>query len=639
MKLRAHHGLFLGFVVVVGILVAAMVVIVGTGLRRQLVESHQDDLARNLELARLLLEGNAGGPADLRDMAGRMRARVDYRVTVVAPDGTVLADSDSDYRVMENHGDRPEVRGAFAGAVTFAERRSATVGAALLYGAAALTFDGEPVVLRLAASLEDIDATVAQTQGAIAGAGVVAIVLALGLSYVLARALAHPLERVAARARLIAAGGAGMRPLASSRMTELAELVEAFNRLTSDLDARIRELAGERDEVRDVLNAINEGVVALNADARLVRVNEAAMRILEVEPIPPLAHVSRFVRSAELRVLMEAAPSAAVGAREVHLGDKRYLVSGRPLGAGGAVITFVDVSEVRRLEEVRSDFVANASHELKTPLTAVRGFSETLLEDDPPEELRQSFLDLIWRNTVRLQQLVEDLLDLSRLESGGWVPQSEPVRVEEIAVKAWVRAGPRVSESSVRLHMDGTGIAMADARGLSQIFQNLFDNALRHTPGGGSIHVRIEAGDDEGVDLGGSAEESGEALGESERDAGVPGGADDLMLVSVTDTGTGIPPAHLPRIFERFYRVDPARSRAEGGTGLGLAIVRHLVIAMGGEVWAESVIDEGTSIRFTLPRGSAASLSLVELDEDDEDDDDDDELDYGEGLASSLIRE
>ena len=395
-------------------------------------------------------------------------------------------------------------------------------------------------------------------------------------------------------------------------MTELAELVEAFNRLTSDLDERIRELAGERDEVRDVLNAINEGVVALNADAGLVRINEAAMRILEVEPVPALTHVSRFVRSAELRVLMARAASRAVGAREVQLGEKRYLVSGRPLGAGGAVITFVDVSEIRRLEEVRSDFVANASHELKTPLTAVRGFSETLIEDNPPEDLRQSFLDLIWRNTVRLQQLVEDLLDLSRLESGGWVPQSEPVRVEEVAVKAWLQAGPRVSESSVRLDIDGTGIAVADARGLSQIFQNLFDNALRHTPDGGSIRVLVESGEAE------------------------PAEDEDLILVSVRDTGSGIPPAHLPRIFERFYRVDPARSRAEGGTGLGLAIVRHLVIAMGGEVWAESVIEEGTTIRFTLPRGSATSLSLMELDEED-DDDEDDELDYGDFVAASSL--
>ncbi len=615
MRLRAHHGLFLGFVAVVGILVVALVVMIGTGLRRQLVELHQRDLARDLALAQLLLEGSDGSFSNLHEFADRMRESAGYRVTLIAPDGTVLADSDSDYRTMENHGDRPEVQGALSGTTTFAERRSTTVGVALLYGARVLVFDGEPIVLRLAASLAIIDATVGQTRGGVAGAGIVAIVLALGLSYVLARALAHPLENVAKRARLMAAGAVGMQPLPSSRMTELADLADAFNRLTADLDGRIRELAGARDEVRDVLNAINEGVVALTVDARLVRVNDAALEILDVESVPPLTHVSRFVRSAELRVLMEAAPSYAVGAREVRLGEKRFLVSGRPLGAGGAVVTFVDVSEVRRLEEVRSDFVANASHELKTPLTAVRGFSETLLEDDPPEELRQSFLDLIWRNTVRLQRLVEDLLDLSRLESGGWVAQPEHVRVEELALKAWAQLGPRVSESGVRLYIDGGGTALADARGLFQIFQNLFDNALRHTPEGGSIHVEVESGGD-----------------------------DERINVSVGDTGSGIPLVHLPRIFERFYRVDPARSRKEGGTGLGLAIVRHLVMAMGGEVWAESVFEEGTTIRFTLQRGSSSLAAQMEMEDDEDEEDTEDEEenegdDQGIAPAASSIQE
>ena len=195
------------------------------------------------------------------------------------------------------------------------------------------------------------------------------------------------------------------------------------------------------------------------------------------------------------------------------------------------------------------------------------------------------------------------------------MPQSEPVRVEEVAVKAWVQTGPRVSESSVRLHVDGSGIAIADARGLSQIFQNLFDNALRHTPDGGTIRVQVEPGESHGME------------------------DEDHILVSVRDTGSGMAPVHLPRIFERFYRVDPARSRAEGGTGLGLAIVRHLVIAMGGEVWAESVIEEGTTIRFTLPRGTAAAVSLMEMDEED-DDEDDDELDYGDFVpGASLMRE
>ena len=254
------------------------------------------------------------------------------------------------------------------------------------------------------------------------------------------------------------------------------------------------------------------------------------------------------------------------------MGDRRVLVSGRPLEAGGAVVTFLDVSEIRRLEEVRSDFVANASHELKTPLTTVRGFSETLLEDDPPEELRRNFLDLIWRNTVRLQQLVDDLLDLSRLESKSWVARPEPVRLDELAARTWSELGPRAEDSGVELSIQGEDWALGDKRGLSQIFHNLFDNALRHTPEGGSIRVGIERRGEEGV-----------------------------VETSVRDTGSGIPLVHLPRIFERFYRADPARSRAEGGTGLGLAIVRHLVQAMGVEVSAESIIEEGTTIRFSLP--------------------------------------
>lgn len=216
--------------------------------------------------------------------------------------------------------------------------------------------------------------------------------------------------------------------------------------------------------------------------------------------------------------------------------------------------------------------MANASHELKTPLTTVRGFSETLLEDDPSAELRRNSLDLIWRNTVRLQQLVVDLLDLSCLESRSWVARPEPVRLDELAARTWSELGPRADDSGVALSIQGEEWALGDERGLSQIFHNLFDNALRHTPGGGSIRVEIERRGEEG-----------------------------LVETSVRDTGSGIPLVHLPRIFERFYRADPARSRAEGGTGLGLAIVRHLVQAMGGEVSAESIIEEGTTVRFSLP--------------------------------------
>jgi signal transduction histidine kinase len=257
-------------------------------------------------------------------------------------------------------------------------------------------------------------------------------------------------------------------------------------------------------------------------------------------------------------------------AREVELGDRHLILSARAVDGGGAVVTFLDVTEIRRLEMVRRDFVANASHELKTPLTAMRGFAETLLEDDPPEDLRRDFLGSIRANTLRLQHLVDDLLDLSRLESGGWVAMEELVDLKPVVEEVWGSFRSKASERGLSFSVEGEALLLADDQGVTQVVRNLIDNAIQYTPRDGSIAVEIT-------------------------------GKEGMARLEVRDTGIGIPTSSLPRIFERFFRVDPARSRAEGGTGLGLAIVRHLVESMGGEVWAESELGQGTSIFVTLP--------------------------------------
>jgi signal transduction histidine kinase len=277
-----------------------------------------------------------------------------------------------------------------------------------------------------------------------------------------------------------------------------------------------------------------------------------------------------------LRTLLETAVVRPYAAREITLGDRNLIVSARRVEGGGAVVTFLDVTEIRRLEMVRRDFVANASHELKTPLTAMRGFAETLLEDDPPENLRRDFLGSIRSNTLRLQNLVDDLLDLSRLESGGWVAREEVVEIRGVVEDLWSGLRAKLSDRKLDFSVEGNALVLADEQGLSQVVRNLVDNAIQYTPDGGSIQVKIW---EEGP----------------------------LARMEVRDTGIGIPTSVLPRIFERFFRVDPARSRAEGGTGLGLAIVRHLVDAMGGEVWAESELGQGTSIFVTLLRASEAA--------------------------------
>jgi signal transduction histidine kinase len=385
----------------------------------------------------------------------------------------------------------------------------------------------------------------------------IAAALALLGAHLLGRAFTRPMAALTERAGALAAGDFSRRAPRNIPIAELDELANAFDRVAEHLSVRLAELGRERDEMQALIDTMAEGVVALTANARVVRMNRAARDFLEMPNPTPLVPVGTLVRQPELRALLEESVVCPVQARELRIGDRQFVVSSRLLERGGSVTTLLDISEIRRLEQVRRDFVANVSHELKTPLTSIRGFAETLLEDDPPDPLRRQFLGLVRKNTLRLQRLVDDLLDLSRLESGSWTADAKPVDVALTAREAWQPFDGAASEKGVTFELDGGAVASGDDQGLSQIFQNLFDNALRYTSSGGRIRVTVR-------ELNGSAR------------------------VEVSDTGSGIPARSLPRIFERFYRVDPARSREAGGTGLGLAIVRHLVQSMGGEATAES---------------------------------------------------
>jgi signal transduction histidine kinase len=398
----------------------------------------------------------------------------------------------------------------------------------------------------------------------------IAAALALLGAYLLSRAFTQPIVALTERAGALAAGDFSRRAPRNIGVAELDELANAFDRLAEQLNARLAELGREKDEMQALIDTMAEGVVALSANARVLRMNRAARDFLDVPTAPQMAPVGTLVRQPELRALLEESVVRPVQARELRIGERQFLVSSRVLERGGSVTTLLDISEIRRLEQVRRDFVANVSHELKTPLTSIRGFAETLIEDDPPEPLRRQFLDLVRKNTLRLQRLVDDLLDLSRLESGGWRAEARPVDVALTAREAWQPFDASAGEKGVLFELDGDALVSGDDQGLSQIFQNLFDNALRYTPGGGRIRVTVRE-------------------------------YDGHARIDVSDTGSGIPARSLPRIFERFYRVDPARSREAGGTGLGLAIVRHLVHSMGGEATAESELGRGTTIRFTLP--------------------------------------
>lgn len=572
MRLRVHHPLFIGFAGVIGLLVAIIVPLIGTGLRSELNELYQRELERQLGLAKALVE--SAQSTDAHALAELITAQVDNRVTFISMDGTVLGDSyveASRLGSIENHIDRPEIQGVLAGeAVSFSSRTSATVRQPLLYGARLATLAGEPVILRIATPRTDIEAAVDDVQRTVALIGVATLLLALVVAYVLSKAFTRPLVALADRAGRLARGDFTTKvPL--GRVAELQDLAGAFNRLTEELQARLSELSRERDEMQTLIDCMAEGVVALTDDARILRMNRAARSLLEMEEVPSFAPVSSVVRNEALRNALERSVSVEDQSGELEIDGQHVIWASRALDSGGAVTTLLDITEVRRLEQVRRDFVANASHELKTPLTAIRGFAETLTEADPPEHLRRQFLESIRVNTLRLQRLVDDLLDLSRLEAGGWAAARDEVVISDTVDEAWEMV-ERPEGSKRRFSVVGEAVVIGDRAGLVQIFRNLFENAVRHTRPDGTIRVEIQSDE-----------------------------SSMLARTAVVDDGEGIPLKSLPRIFERFYRADSSRARDVGGTGLGLAIVKHLVSSMDGEVEAKSALGRGTTIRFSLP--------------------------------------
>ena len=403
-------------------------------------------------------------------------------------------------------------------------------------------------------------------------AGLAVLIVGVGLAGVLARPVARPIEELRDVARALASGDLSRRP-ALIGAGEIGDLADALRKLAEQLEARRKALTAEEELLVALTESLNEGVVAVDARQQVVRMNETARQLLRLrEPVPfPAEYLPRDRTLREALVAVLSGAEAVPG--EVRVDDRTLSLTARPLPAGGAILALYDLTPFRRLEAVRRDFVANVSHELRTPLTVITGFVETLQDEDLPPDLRRQFLAMTEGNVRRMQRIVDDLLDLSRIESGGWLPN--PVEQDVAALAAEITAPLQAvaKAKGVVLHVDvapNAASVYADSTATRQILSNLTENALRHTMSGEVVLFTEH-------------DEQGEWLG-------------------VRDTGIGISAEHLPRIFERFYRADPGRSREAGGTGLGLAIVRHLAEAHGGRVRAESAPGVGTTIAALFPR-------------------------------------
>ncbi|HVE78116.1 MAG TPA: ATP-binding protein [Gemmatimonadaceae bacterium] len=560
--MRLDRRLLLSSLVVVGVLATLFIAIANRRLSSGAARVLRDELAREGRM--VAAQWTPSTPADA--LADRAGAALGHRVTLVDRGGRVVGDSDFDPAALarlEPYDVRPEVAAALADQAGRAHPAPGRGGTAVAVAAPPL---GAVVVAPAGPAPADDGIGRDVWAGALVATGV-----ALMLAFLFSRAVSRPIVELSGVARAIASGDLARRPPLTAP-GEVGDLAVALHRMAEQLAARLEALQADEALMTALIESLDEGVVAVGPRGRVVRINDSGRRLLGVRAALPFA-VELLPREPGLRDALAAALAGEpTEPSELRLGERTLAITARPLPAGGAVLALFDLTALRRLEAVRRDFVANVSHELKTPLTVISGFAETLAEDDPPTEQRRRFADVIRANARRMQRIVDDLLDLSRIESGGWVPNPTTVDVRAVASDAFAAAGPEATRKGLAMTVavdERARHVYADPTAARQIVGNLVDNAVRHTTAG-AVTVFAEPG---------------------------AGGT----WLGVRDTGAGIPADHLPRIFERFYRVDPGRSREQGGTGLGLAIVRHLAEAHGGRVRAESVVGRGTTIAVFFP--------------------------------------
>jgi two-component system phosphate regulon sensor histidine kinase PhoR len=509
------------------------------------------------------------------------------RVTVVASDGTVLADSADDPAKMENYANRPEVQAAIASGAGKDVRQSASLGRALVYRA--YRFEppsGPPVVIRFALPLAQANESIAEFRRRLLLASFLMLILGGAASLIYSRGFSARIERLKDFSHRVSGGD--FRPLPSDDTEdELTDLARALNETAAHLDRTIRTLTGERNQSSAILRSMIEGVAVIDSRERVVFCNRAFAEILNLDAARcegrPLVEL---VRQADLLDLARRALTSADSLQgSLIIGTvmpRSFAVTATPVkalepAANGAVIVLHDITELRRLERVRQDFVANVSHEFKTPLTAIQGFAETLLggalED---EKNNRRFLEIIRDHAARLGRLTDDLLKLARIEAGKLEVQYQPVSVAELVEGCAATTLFKASQRNIALNLSyppELPAVRGDAGLLREVLQNLLDNAVQYTSPGGRVDLSAVSRDHEAV-------------------------------ITVADTGIGIPLADQERIFERFYRVDAARSREVGGTGLGLSIAKHIVEAHGGRLWVESTVGAGSQFHFSIPLAS-----------------------------------
>jgi len=559
---------------------AVATLLIERGIDRTMREDIRQDLLTEARLAAALLE-HQPAMADPDAEADRLGALIRARLTFVAADGRVIGDSAVDasaLATLENHGSREEIIAARARGEGTATRRSATTDTETQYAAVA-TRSADVAFVRVALPLTAIEVRLAEVRrAALAGLGA-GLLATMILTFVASALLHRRLQSVAETAQRYRQGDF-TRPARDHGRDEIGTVAKALDETAHELGGRLRDMARERAHTDAILSGMVEGVVLLNEGGRLVLTNPAVRSMLRLPEPAEDRHYLEVVRHPDITAQIASALTGGTPARvEVQLDrDARrvfvaHVVPVARERGGGAVLVLHDITDLRHADQVRRDFVANVSHELRTPLTAIRGYVEALIDAPPDPERAREFLEIIARHAMRMERLVRDLLRLARLDAG-----QETLERVACSVVSLVSGVEREMESLLEVRgqridtdiaQDATHVA-GDAAKLHDVLRNLIENASNYSPEGATIEVASRR-------------------------------TDGLIAITVADRGPGVPEADLPRIFERFYRVDRSRTRDPGGTGLGLSIVRHLVELHGGRVSAANRPGGGAVFTLRLP--------------------------------------
>ncbi len=504
------------------------------------------------------------------------------RITLIRRDGKVLSDSHKDANLMDNHANRPEIKQAFKGEIGYAMRHSHTLNTDLVYLALPLQEEhGVQAVVRVAFPYANYYNALKSLQWHFVLGGLIVILLTALLSYLISRRISRPLETIRQGAQRFAQGS--FTPFLREQGTEeIRAVVRALNSMARELDNRIRTISLQRNEQEAMFSSMKEGILAVDSQERILRINQAARKFFHIQDGDIIRRpVYEVIRHDEvlafIRRILHTAGHLEEEITVVGTKERILLFNGAPLRDAhgtiiGSLIVMYNITRIKRLDKMRQEFVANVSHELKTPITSLKGYVETLREGGVDAKTQERFLEVIARQTERMNAIIDDLLQLSRLEHGGkkFERKAQPLLPVVREAVQYCKKQAEKKNIVLRIVQQDEVTANVNAQLLRQAILNLLDNAIKYSPAGKTVRVFLR------------------------RNAG-------QVEIGVQDEGIGIEKKYHARLFERFYRVDKARSREMGGTGLGLSIVKHIVLLHGGRITVESEPDKGSTFTIVLP--------------------------------------